>query len=182
MAIASGTIGTSAWSISDNGALTIGAGTFNKVAYAANAWPWYEYRDSITSTTFTGDVVLTDNFTEAGLYQAMADRQVYATEDQNLRVYYYLNGELMGSIIDTGDEDVTEVRIKVSISDPDGEALGKIEIIDDLTLITEITTKLSHKFTQDEGYIQEEIRQAAHRTLLLQLTPEHICGKLVTEA
>lgn len=61
MAIASGTIGTSAWSISDNGALTIGAGTFNKVAYAANAWPWYEYRDSITSTTFTGDVVLTDN-------------------------------------------------------------------------------------------------------------------------
>lgn len=61
MTIASGTIGTSAWSISDNGALTIGAGTFNKVAYVANAWPWYEYRDSITSATFTGDVVLTDN-------------------------------------------------------------------------------------------------------------------------
>ncbi len=75
------------------------------------------------------DVVLTDTFTEAGIYQAMADRQVYATEDQNLRIYYYLNEQLMGSIIDTGDEDVTEVRIKVSISDPDGEALGKIEII-----------------------------------------------------
>lgn len=61
MTIASGTIGTSTWSISDSGALTIGAGTFNKVALVASSWPWYEYRDSITSATFTGDVVLTDN-------------------------------------------------------------------------------------------------------------------------
>ena len=61
MTIASGTLGTSNWSISDSGALTIGAGTFNNVAIVANAWPWYEYRDSITSVTFTGNVVLTDN-------------------------------------------------------------------------------------------------------------------------
>ena len=59
---------------------------------------------------------------------------------------------------------------------------GKIEIVDDMDRVVEITTKLSHQFTQDEEYIQKEIRQAAHRTLLLQLTPEHICGKLVTEA
>ena len=59
---------------------------------------------------------------------------------------------------------------------------GKIEIVNDMDRVVEVTTKLSHKFTQDEAYIQHEIRQAAHRTLLLQLTPEHICGKLVTEA
>jgi len=75
------------------------------------------------------DVVMTDNFTEAGIYKAMSDRQVYATEDQNLRIYYYLNDQLMGSIIDSGDEDVKKVHFEVSISDPDGEALGKIEII-----------------------------------------------------
>lgn len=75
------------------------------------------------------DVVLTDNFTEAGLYEAMSERRVYATEDQNLRIYYYLNDEIMGTIIDTGDTEVKEVNIVASISDPDGEKLGKIEII-----------------------------------------------------
>lgn len=75
------------------------------------------------------DVVMTDNFSEVGIYEAMANRQVYATEDQNLRIYYYLNEQLMGSIIDTTEEDVEEVHFEVSIADPDGEALGKIEII-----------------------------------------------------
>ena len=75
------------------------------------------------------DVVMTDNFSEAGIYEAMANHQVYATEDQNLRIYYYLNEQLMGSIIDTTEQDIEEVSFDVSISDPDGEALGKIEII-----------------------------------------------------
>jgi len=59
---------------------------------------------------------------------------------------------------------------------------GRIEIIDDMDRIIDITTKLSHKFTDDESYIRDEIERAAHRTLLLRLPPEHICGKLVTEA
>ncbi len=59
---------------------------------------------------------------------------------------------------------------------------GKIEIVDELDRIVDITTKLSHKFTQDEEYIQAEIAQHAHRTLLLVLTPEHICGKVVQES
>ena len=48
--------------------------------------------------------------------------------------------------------------------------------------IIDITTKLSHKFTDDESYIRDEIERAAHRTLLLRLAPEHICGKRVTES
>ena len=59
---------------------------------------------------------------------------------------------------------------------------GRIQIIDDMEKIIDITTKLSYKFTDDTQYIEEEIARSAHRTLLLQLTPEHICGKLVTEA
>ena len=59
---------------------------------------------------------------------------------------------------------------------------GKMEIIDDLDTIIDITTRLSHKFTQDDAYIQKEIKGFAHKPLLLKLTPEHICGKVVTES
>ena len=59
---------------------------------------------------------------------------------------------------------------------------GRIEIVDDLDRIVNITERLCHKFTQDEEYIQTEIRNHAHKTLLLVLTPEHICGKTVEES
>ncbi len=59
---------------------------------------------------------------------------------------------------------------------------GKMEIIDDLEKIIDITTKLSHKFTSDDAYIKEEIRLYANETLLLALTPEHICGKKIKES
>lgn len=81
------------------------------------------------------DVVITDNFTEAGIYEAMSQRRVYATEDQNLRIYYYLNDNLMGAIIDTGDETIDEVHIVASISDPDGEKLGKVQVIGENGLV-----------------------------------------------
>ena len=59
---------------------------------------------------------------------------------------------------------------------------GRMEIIDDMDKIVDITTKLSYKFIQDDEYIKGEIEASAHRTLLLQLNPEHMCGKFVTEA
>ena len=59
---------------------------------------------------------------------------------------------------------------------------GKMEIIDDINEIICITTKLCHKFTCDEGYIKAEIENYAQATLLLKLSPEHICGKLVKES
>lgn len=59
---------------------------------------------------------------------------------------------------------------------------GRIEIVDDKEMVVAITTRLSHKFTHDAAYIQDEIAQHAHKTLLLALTPEHICGKAVIEA
>lgn len=59
---------------------------------------------------------------------------------------------------------------------------GRIRIIDDMAQIVDITTRLSHKFTQDEDYIRGEIEKGAAATLLLELIPEHMCGKQVTEA
>ena len=59
---------------------------------------------------------------------------------------------------------------------------GRMAIIDDLEQIAYITRKLSYKFTQDESYIEKEIRESGPATLLLQLDPEHICGKSVVEA
>ena len=57
-----------------------------------------------------------------------------------------------------------------------------MEIIDDKETMIDIATKLSHKFTLDDEYIRKEIEQHGHRTLLLKLIPEHICGKLVKES
>ncbi|MBQ9765273.1 MAG: pyridoxamine 5'-phosphate oxidase family protein [Lachnospiraceae bacterium] len=59
---------------------------------------------------------------------------------------------------------------------------GRIEIVDDMDRIVDITTKLSHKFIQDDEHIKAEIEQYADKTLLLEMTPEHICGKLVEES
>lgn len=58
---------------------------------------------------------------------------------------------------------------------------GKTEIIDDADIIADISEKLSRKFTDDEAYIKNEIECFAHETLMLRLTPEHICGKRVEE-
>ena len=59
---------------------------------------------------------------------------------------------------------------------------GRVDVIDDMEKIVDITAKLSRKFTQNEAYIQKEIELYAHETLLLRLVPEHICGKRVVEA
>ncbi len=59
---------------------------------------------------------------------------------------------------------------------------GKIEISDNTDLIRKIATELSLKFTDDREYIENEIESFLNETYLLVLTPEHICGKTVTEA
>ena len=58
---------------------------------------------------------------------------------------------------------------------------GRMEVIDDMNKIADITTKLSYKFVQDEEHIKKEIELYGSKTLLLVLSPEHICGKLVKE-
>ncbi len=59
---------------------------------------------------------------------------------------------------------------------------GRVEIVEEPTVLREIATALSLKFTQDEEYIRQEIEQYAKATLLLRLLPENMCGKTVKEA
>lgn len=59
---------------------------------------------------------------------------------------------------------------------------GTVEIVDDAARLIAITTALSHKFTDDESYISEEIQRSGKAALLLVLTPEHISGKKVKES
>ena len=59
---------------------------------------------------------------------------------------------------------------------------GKMELIDDVDTIVDICTRLSYKYTQDEEFINSEIKKFARGTMLLKLVPEHICGKKVREA
>lgn len=59
---------------------------------------------------------------------------------------------------------------------------GRIEIIEDTEQVYAISRALSRKFTQDEEYIEHEIRKSGPGTLMFALCPEHISGKLVQES
>ena len=58
---------------------------------------------------------------------------------------------------------------------------GKVEFVEDEEKILEVARAISHKFTQDDGYIEDEIKQSGRATLVFAITPEHITGKIVTE-
>ena len=55
-------------------------------------------------------------------------------------------------------------------------------MVEDRETVYRISAALSRKFTDDEGYIQNEIDRFGPRTLLFALVPEHITGKLVKES
>ena len=59
---------------------------------------------------------------------------------------------------------------------------GRVSVVEDYDHAMEVTRKLSRRFTDDEEYIEHEIRQAGKRTLVFALTPEHITGKIILEA
>jgi hypothetical protein len=59
---------------------------------------------------------------------------------------------------------------------------GRIEEIADKETIYDISRRLSHKFTDDEKHIEEEIKRAGPRTMMFALVPEHITGKIVNES
>ena len=73
------------------------------------------------------DVIITDDFSEEGIYAAIRERRMYATEDKNLEVTYTVNGNLMGAII---EEIPAELDISITVSDPDAsDSISKVEIV-----------------------------------------------------
>lgn len=71
------------------------------------------------------DVIITDSFTEQGIYDALRNHKVYATEDKNLEITYTVNDELMGTIIKEVPE---SLNLKVVLNDPD-DTIQKAEVI-----------------------------------------------------
>lgn len=59
---------------------------------------------------------------------------------------------------------------------------GRIKIVDDFDKTIDICRKLSQQFDFGDDYIEEEIKKFAKFVLCLELTPEHICGKIVNES
>ena len=75
----------------------------------------------------TRTVALTETFSEDGVYEAMNQRRIYSTEDQNLTMIYTLDDHPQGSIIENYDKET--VTLNVSLSDEDQEALGKVYVV-----------------------------------------------------
>ena len=72
------------------------------------------------------DVILTDDFTESGIYAALRARRMYATEDKNLEIDYTVNDNMMGSIIDVPEK----LNFEISFNDPDRtDSIAKVELV-----------------------------------------------------
>ena len=59
---------------------------------------------------------------------------------------------------------------------------GRIRIVEDEEKKKEICIKLLKKFSDDEAYIEHEMKNAFPRVNCLELIPEHMTGKLVCES
>ena len=73
------------------------------------------------------DVILTDDFSEQGIYDALRAMRMYATEDKNLEIGYTVNGMLLGSSLTEVPE---KLNIHVTVNDPDAsDSISKVEVI-----------------------------------------------------
>ena len=73
------------------------------------------------------DVIYTDDFSEQGLYEAIRQYRIYATEDKNLEIQYSVNGEPLGTIFSEVPE---ELAFSVSLYDPDSsDSITKVELV-----------------------------------------------------
>lgn len=73
-------------------------------------------------------VVLVDSLTESNIYDAMRNYRVYATEDNDLGIYYTLDGNIMGTILDSSDIGGT-VNLTVALTDSTDSANATVSVI-----------------------------------------------------
>ena len=72
------------------------------------------------------DVIITDDFSEEGIYAAIRAMRMYATEDKNLEISYTVNDMPLGSSIDVPDK----LNINVTVNDPDAsDSISKVKVI-----------------------------------------------------
>ena len=75
------------------------------------------------------DVVITDDFSEEGIYAAIRAMRMYSTEDKNLEIGYTVNGKMLGSSF-SNEEIPEELNINVTVYDPDSsDSISKVEVV-----------------------------------------------------
>ena len=125
--------------------------------------------------------------TEDGYPYAVPVNHWYCEDDGRL----YFHGGKLGHKIDcmkandkvslcvmdagTPVEDGWWLRVKSVV------VFGRVEFIEDYARTIEVSRALSYKFTQDETYIEDEIRTSGPGTLVCAVTIEHMTGKTVNE-
>ena len=84
--------------------------------------------DSRWIDTGARTAVFAASLTEEGIYDALRNYRVYATEDADLDIRYALNGYFMGSqslLADMGET----LELTVTLSDPTDAAIGTVEVM-----------------------------------------------------
>ncbi|OTO08302.1 hypothetical protein A5882_003774, partial [Enterococcus sp. 4E1_DIV0656] len=97
--IASGTFGTSAWYITEEGVLHIGAGRFG--VSAINNGPWWSYRATITKITFDGLVVANAN--SSFLFQSLSATEIEGLENLDTSNVTNMEGMFLSAKINNLD-------------------------------------------------------------------------------
>ena len=59
---------------------------------------------------------------------------------------------------------------------------GQISVVEEAEKTKYICTNLCRKFTDDAAYLEHELTHSLVRVLCLELSPEHMTGKLVNES
>jgi hypothetical protein len=107
-------------------------------------------------------VVLADSLTRDNIYDALRNMRTYATEDNDLEIQYTLNGEIMGSIIDS---EPGSAEINVQLKDPTDAEIGNVEVIVNggLSVASETVTTnektVSFKLPADYSYYYIRVTQ-----------------------
>ena len=114
-------------------------------------------------------VMLADTNDENAIYDAMRNYRIYATEDNDLSVYYTLDNNIMGTILEK-DAVGDTVELKAEIKDPTDRKIGRVEVIvnggqsiamqnvssNEETVTFEVPSNYSYyylKITEDDGDI-----------------------------
>jgi nitroimidazol reductase NimA-like FMN-containing flavoprotein (pyridoxamine 5'-phosphate oxidase superfamily) len=88
------------------------------------------------------------------------------------------NGKVCYTVFDKGYHKDGEWSLNVKSV----VVFGKMALVTDEEKAKEICTNLCLKFTDDREYLEYELKNAFPRVQCLELTPEHITGKLVNES
>ncbi|MBR4707743.1 MAG: CehA/McbA family metallohydrolase, partial [Pseudobutyrivibrio sp.] len=73
-------------------------------------------------------VMLADVNDENAIYDAMRNYRIYATEDNDLSIYYTLDNYVMGTILEKDAVGET-IELKADIKDPTDSSIGNVEVI-----------------------------------------------------